>query len=373
MTDQPTPPDSATTPYQWAAIAGFLAGEGSAGDTAAIRQWLQEHPNDAQVVASLESLLPTTAVASAPRSSGNGALAFERPVDTESALNRMHARMQAEGQRAAHHTRPSTLGSRSKTAFTPAPKPWTPMLWAAAAAVIAVVGVSQLRRGTAAIPSVAVTYDTPVGATDSVTLSDGSLVILAAGSRLTVSANYGQGQRDVELQGEGRFTVKHDATRPFAVRIGSALVRDLGTVFTVKSIGSAVVVAVTEGSVSLSDSAQSHRAQAVDLNAGDRGRLLADGSVVSERGTVTSDEASWVVGKLVYRDASFAEVQADLRRWFGVELVVSDSALRGNSITAYGTIGEPVKNLIAQLEGMMGGVATTRGDSVFIAPAGGKR
>ena len=57
------------------------------------------------------------------------------------------------------------------------------------------------------------------------------------------------------------------------------------------------------------------RAAPSTLQAGDRGRLRADGTVVSERGSVTPDEAAWVVGKLVYRDAPLDEVQADLRRW----------------------------------------------------------
>ena len=127
-----------------------------------------------------------------------------------------------------------------------------------------------------------------------------------------------------------------------------------------------MVVAVTEGSVALRDTAAGRAAPAVDLQAGDRGRLLADGSVVSERGTVTPDETAWVIGKLVYRDASLAEVQADLRRWYGVELVVTDNTLRGYSVTTEGLTSEPVAKLVEKLEMMMGAVSTTRGDSVFI-------
>ncbi|MBC8089206.1 MAG: FecR domain-containing protein, partial [Phycisphaerae bacterium] len=306
MTDQPTPPDSATAPDQWEAIASFLAGEGSAGDSAALRQWLIEHPDDAHVVTSLEKLLPTTS----PEPQGEitaaaGTLAFGRPIDVEGALRRVHAKMETAPGRATLTGAQSTRPNRVR----PAPEPrrqrsWTTSLLGAAAVLIGAVGLIQGRsRPEPLAPTAAVTYNTPVGTSDSVLLPDGSQVILAAGSRLVVSANYGQGQRDVELRGAGRFTVKHDAANPFSVRAGSAIVRDLGTVFTVKSDGAAVVVAVTEGSVSLSDSAASRRVAAVDLNAGDRGRLLADGSVVAERGKVTPDDAAWVVGKLAYRDA----------------------------------------------------------------------
>src|SRR5688572_29381381 len=95
MTDQPTPPDSTRAPDQWEAIASFLAGEGSAGESADVRQWLIEHPDDAHVVASLEKLLPTPSPE--PQGEGNtgaGTLAFGRPIDVEGALRRVHANME---------------------------------------------------------------------------------------------------------------------------------------------------------------------------------------------------------------------------------------------------------------------------------------
>jgi transmembrane sensor len=244
---------------------------------------------------------------------------------------------------------------------------------AAAAAILAVVGIATWRlSGTTELaPAVATTYDTRVGVGDSITLPDSSRVILAPGSRLTVAASYGQGHRDVNLQGAGQFTVRHDAGRPFTVRSGSALVRDLGTTFTIKaSDGAEITVAVTEGSVLLSDSAAARQAQAVELRAGDRGRLTAHGTVVLERGTVTPDEVSWVTGMLVYRDTPLAEVRADLRRWYGVVLVVRDSAWAAQTISTGGAANEPVGKILQKLASIYGGVVTQRGDSVFIDKPG---
>jgi len=374
MTDQPTPPDSATAPDQWEAIASFLAGEGSAGDSAEIRQWLIEHPDDAHVVTSLEQLLPTTS--HEPQGeiiAGAGTLAFGRPIDVEGALRRVHAKMETAPGPATLTAGRSARPNSGRSASVPRrQRPWTHSLLGAAAVLVAAVGLIQGRsRPEIPVETAAVTYNTPVGTSDSVMLPDGSQVILAAGSRLVVSANYGQGSRDVELQGAGRFTVKHDAANPFTVRAGSAIVKDLGTIFSVKSVGKEVTVSVTEGSVSLSDSAASRQGGAVDLKANDRGRLLADGSVVSERGKVTPDDAAWVEGKLVYRDASVAEVQADLRRWYGVELVVTDSTLQRLSVTDLVVTGEPVSKFVARLELMWpDAVATTRGDTVFIKRSG---
>lgn len=383
MTDHPTPPDDATQPDQWEAIARFLAGEGSAADSAETRQWLIDHPNDAGVVAALEKLLPAPTPARAT-ASPDGAIAFGRPIDVESALSRVHAQMEtartpaplsvvaggATGQPTTE--RPAlTVGRSAKPprafAAQPRKRSWGTSLMGAAAVLIGAVGLIQGRsRPEPPATVAAVTHTSRVGSSDSITLSDGSKVILAAGSRLVVAENYGQGQRNVELQGEGRFTVTHDEARPFQVRMGNAVIRDLGTVFTVKSVGNTVVVAVTEGSVHLADSSKTRQDQAVDLKAGDRGRLLADGAVVAERGVVTPDDAGWVVGKITYRDASWAEVQSDLKRWYGVELVIADSALRTMTVSSPVLTSESIQTVATKLAFSFGASVSIRGDSVFI-------
>ena len=66
-------------------------------------------------------------------------------------------------------------------------------------------------------------------------LADGSRVVLGPDSRLTVPADFGSGARAVELEGDGYFDVRHDAAKPFAVRVGQALVEDVGTTFRVES------------------------------------------------------------------------------------------------------------------------------------------
>ncbi|MEO7359419.1 MAG: hypothetical protein ABI120_03760, partial [Gemmatimonadaceae bacterium] len=97
MTDHLDPSDSAipSNPDQWDAIARFLAGESAAGDAADIRQWLSEHPGDAQVVATIDRLLPTSGpdvqLAQRPEV---GTLPFGRPIDVEGALRRVHTQME---------------------------------------------------------------------------------------------------------------------------------------------------------------------------------------------------------------------------------------------------------------------------------------
>src|SRR5690606_35594665 len=64
-------------------------------------------------------------------------------------------------------------------------------------------------------------------------LPDGSTVLLGPDTRLRYSHGMGQQQRLVELSGEAMFTVTHATGAPFIVRTQDALVRVLGTTFTV--------------------------------------------------------------------------------------------------------------------------------------------
>ena len=72
-----------------------------------------------------------------------------------------------------------------------------------------------------------------------VTLPDGSLVELNAGSRLT----YSNTSRKVELQGEAFFQVQKDEVQ-FVVSTGISKVVVLGTAFNVRSHDDRVTVAV---------------------------------------------------------------------------------------------------------------------------------
>lgn len=112
---------------------------------------------------------------------------------------------------------------------------------AAAAAAFLLPGLVR-----SAAPS---TYETAAGAARSVELADGSRVDLGGGSRLVVDAF---SRRFASLErGEALFHVRHDADRPFRVRVGDVAVEDLGTVFSVTRDRDAVRVAVAEGSVAV--------------------------------------------------------------------------------------------------------------------------
>ena len=387
MTDYLPQPNAESEPAdQWDAIARFLAGESSAAQAAQLRQWLIEYPDYADTVAALDAMLPAASHGMLDTSATfTDPVTLVSTVEVERALRSVHAliktsapTLQLSKSAAQIAIPPRTLHNRTAaqlaiSATTSGKRfgGWQIAGIAAAAAVLGVFGFNQWRSPRVPASTVAVTYESKVGVQDSILLPDSSRVVLAPGSRLIVAANYGQTARSVELQGDGQFTVKHDAKRPFSVHVGTALITDLGTIFLVKSSAeSGVKVSVMEGSVSLGSASPDASGQPLELKAGDRGQLPVTGNPIAQLGAVTPDEGAWLTGKLKYVDASLSEVQADLRRWYGVELVVSDSVLARQTITADALASEPVEKLLDKIAIMKGATAVRHGDSAFIARSG---
>lgn len=94
-------------------------------------------------------------------------------------------------------------------------------------------------------------YETAIGQQRTVTLADGSAVQLNTHTRLEVQLN-GERRELHLLEGEALFTVAHDATRPFEVHIGEAVVRAVGTQFNIRRDVRDTTVSVLEGTVLVS-------------------------------------------------------------------------------------------------------------------------
>ena len=343
----------------WEVLARYLAGESPAGEAEAVRQWLATRPESAELLAALDGALDRVVV-EAPAD-----------LDVEGALRRTRARFDEADvvslpERAA---RPAVARPRRRTFGAPVGG-WSTGLRVAAGLVLLIGGALvwqqvQDDESPAVTTATERVFATAVGQRDSTMLSDGTRVVLGAGSQLTVAAGYGAGKRDVSLRGEAYFAVRHDSTSPFVVRAGDALVRDIGTAFAVHSDrGDGVRVVVTSGAVSMR--AASATSDSVLLHAGDRALLEPDGRIVAQRAGATDDDLAWRAGRLVFRDAPIAQVAADLRRWYGIELRVSDSALAGRHVTASFTSADPAERVLDVIALALGARVERRADTVIL-------
>lgn len=321
----------------WERIGRYLAGEASREEAVEVRRWLDEHRSDAELVAALERL--TRAV---PES---------RPVDVEAALRRVKARPTPPRVRVTLPARGQIRRWVTQTEFL-----------AAAAAIILVAGVFLFDevRGLVRGDRPA-TYSTTVGQRDSVRLADGTLILLGPATRVAVRG------RDVDLTGEAFFRVVHNDERPFIVRAGGSVIRDIGTEFTVHSDGAAAIrVAVQEGSVALRRGTDS-----VMLQQGDVGRI-AEGRVEALPGGATAEDFAWMHGELIFRDTPLSTVIADLRRWYGVEVRVADTALLQRRFTGMFTT-EPRERVLDVIAMTLPARVERRGDTAYFRPASSSR
>ncbi|MFN8980891.1 MAG: FecR family protein [Gemmatimonas sp.] len=346
--DLPLPsPDASDA--EWAAFARYVTEESPPAEVAAVEAWLAARPLDARLAAFMK--------ARARRIEAVAAV----PVNTESALAAVRQRIADDAAPSLRVIPGGAVSSPAATTAAPWRRPWRLVGFAAAAGLAAVIGLSQFGRSGGSAASRA--YRTAVGQRDSVRLPDGSTVVLAPGSILTVASGFGEVARDVTLEGAAYFDVAHDEGRPFTVRTATADIRDIGTAFSVKTVADGgVAVAVTHGIVALG--ARASAATPVELQAGDRGIVHA-GAVAVTRGVVTSDDMAWTQGALRYRDASLAEVRADVRRWYGIDLRVLDSALARRTITA-SFDGASVAQVIETLALTLGASVEQRGDTVLL-------
>jgi transmembrane sensor len=109
----------------------------------------------------------------------------------------------------------------------------------------------------------------------------------------------------------------------------------VGTAFVVRtgtSSAEPVSVSVTEGEVTLGS--HSSTQPPASLRAGDRGELRPNGNVIVLHGTASDADTAWTRGVLVYRAAPLEVVREDVRRWFGIDLKIADTALASRRLTA---------------------------------------
>jgi transmembrane sensor len=186
-------------------------------------------------------------------------------------------------------------------------------------------------------------------------LSDGTRITLAPGSVLRAQnpLTTGTGTREVQLEGHGYFAVTPDAAHPFVVRTARAVTRVLGTEFDVRAYPEtgATEVVVRSGRVALSPPSEAE-AQTRVLTSGDRGTVEPGGEVRVENGLDTSDATAWTQGRLVFRAAPASEVVAELERWYGLRIQLTDPAMGERRITAVFT-NEPVDLMLQTMADLL--------------------
>jgi transmembrane sensor len=169
-------------------------------------------------------------------------------------------------------------------------------------------------------------------------LSDGTHVVLAADSRLTVPADFDKTRREVTLEGEGYFEVVHNTQKPFRVRAQHGIVHDIGTKFDVRAYPTdrTVRVVVTEGRVAVRAAATSVATANISepiLRAGELGELDSAGVTKVTPHVDSQRYVSWTEGKLVFDATTLGEAAPQLARWYDLDIHLAGAGLSQRRLT----------------------------------------
>lgn len=242
---------------------------------------------------------------------------------------------------------------------------------AAAAALFAILIVAtwQLTRSGPAQDNVVAivdgVYETAVGQQTTVTLPDGSVLLLNTNSLIKVV--YSDKQRLLILErGEMNIEVAHDAERPLSVMAGQSIVQAVGTAFNVQIINDGEVeLIVTEGKVLVaergdirgdvaakadSDPIKPLPERSTVVSKGERVVLSASQEVIAKvSDSDISAQLSWRQGNLVFRGETLAEAVVELSRYTPVKFELADPQLRDIRIGGRFKAGD-VDGLLATLK-----------------------
>ncbi|MEM6908488.1 MAG: FecR domain-containing protein [Pseudomonadota bacterium] len=189
-------------------------------------------------------------------------------------------------------------------------------------------------------PSRGQTYATNAAEQKNIRLPDGSSIILASQSELSVTLAEKE-RRVVLTSGSARFNVRSDRIRPFLVSTDVAQIRVVGTRFEASLADQGLEIGVSEGIVEVSQSAAPDRqsSQPIRLVAGDRiwtsngidMRDLASNSAAIPEPALPARSLSVGPGepnpkRRVYSNASLAEIVSDLNEYADRPIVVMAGA-----------------------------------------------
>ena len=169
------------------------------------------------------------------------------------------------------------------------------------------------------------------GQKSSVTLPDGSRVMINSASTISYTSDYNVKERNVFLSGEAYFDVASNADIPFVVHADKVSVTALGTEFNVKAYAEDpyVVTTLVEGCVRTEAGTQYElmtRAQEASYNKEADVLLAYDVKDISRA-------VPWIRNELLFENESLADIAVTLERMYNVTIVFEDEAAKGYSYT----------------------------------------
>ena len=170
------------------------------------------------------------------------------------------------------------------------------------------------------------TDKTAIGETKSITLSDGTTIVLNEGSTLKYPETLQGKERRVELNGEAFFDVTRNEAMPFVIETKHTTINVLGTSFNVNAFLDKAIteVQVKTGKVSFSPKGSE---KALTLTANQKGTFNHQTRALKPETDNTLNALAWYSKKLSFKKTPLSKVLMDLENYFKVDINLKDSRM----------------------------------------------
>ena len=197
------------------------------------------------------------------------------------------------------------------------------------------------------LPSFQTLY-VPAGQRAELILPDSTKVWLNANSKLVYPTSFKKGIRQVELDGEAYFDVKHNEDNPFVVGTKSMNVTVLGTEFNVKTNRQGASTTLVSGAVKFISRTADKKERAVLIQPGQRISYDAKTGKSKVEEVDIEREIGWKDGKIVLEDCPLQEALDILSKKYHVTFRIINDELQNSRFT--GTIkNQGVEQIIKNL------------------------
>lgn len=193
------------------------------------------------------------------------------------------------------------------------------------------------------------TVKVPYGAKSSIMLTDGTEVILNAGSKLEYTSLFGRQAREVSLEGEAYFKVTKNPKRPFIVNTSGLTVKAYGTEFNVKSYPEEKIIQATliKGHIGVQKNIPGKNGNSKEFF------LRAMEQVIFHKAEKTQADSastikeklfisriinpdlytSWIHDKIQVKSEALKELVVKLERKYNVQITIEDKELENKKFT----------------------------------------
>jgi ferric-dicitrate binding protein FerR (iron transport regulator) len=196
---------------------------------------------------------------------------------------------------------------------------------ASLALLISMTNYISYQQGYRHLNSQQVEMVNPLGMQSSITLSDGTRVIMNAGTTLTYPTAFTGKNREVSIRGEAYFDVVHDE-QPFLVKADNINVRVLGTKFNVKAYEEEKNIEVTmeEGSVEVG---MNNQEKYIKIPPGQQLLFSKSEQKFRKKQVQLNHYISWKDGMFYFNSMTFEDIARQLERRFNVHIDIASEQL----------------------------------------------